>query len=490
MPQVVCDSSLVLKLPMPNSELSGKAQNPPQPVTLPDNRDVPVGNIYLDFTLSSGLRGPATGVIRTERRLTRYLLGRHAEGVRFIVWHHTNFRLVPENKVLAWSADPEDAPIPALTPSDEAQVKMAIPGNFSRTERQLGERLGLLVKRVDQATTVHLWRAGVRIWKLFFPPPLPPSHLDELPICQIQPGDIYVNCAMILEKKRRVAVEKLRARGVKVVIFAYDLIAVLHPEYYEPRLGGILSDCFHRMIRLADFIPCISRCTERDFQAFARRKGCSISTGVVELGCDGVATAAPEHGSHPVLTRLEEFNFVAMVGTFEIRKNHRLIIKLWEKLSAELGEKLPPLVIAGMRGWRVDGVIDEMRKLPIYGSKIFWLESLSDRQVAWLFKHCAFSVYPSLYEGWGLPVAECLSFSRPVLCSNTSSLPEVAKGLATLIDPRDPAAWERAVRSAIAEYVGRPVSINYPRQTWEHAGRDIFDQILRMRSSNSPSARA
>ncbi len=412
------------------------------------------------------MRTTATGVVRTERRLTRFLLDRKDDGIRFVVWHRQGFRLVPEDKVAEWIADPPDAP-----PREET-----VPAGWRHRLREVWRRL-------DRATTLHLWRASRKIYRRFVPPPPPPfSYLDELPVYAFQPGDVYVNCAMILNAEHCRAVEAARAQGVKVVIIGYDIIAVLFPQFYPSDFGRLLAGGFRQMVGLADFIPCISRCTERDINAFAQREGCRVATGVLELGCDGVATALPDPGAHPTLARLKEFGFVAMVGTFEVRKNHGLILKIWATLSRESGLDLPPLVIAGMRGWCVDGIIVDMQRLPIYGEKVFWLPALSDRQVAWLFKHCAFSVYPSLYEGWGLPVAEGLSFSRPVLCSNGSSLPEVAKGLATLLDPGDEAAWTAAIRRAIAEYVGRPVSINYPRQTWDQAGREFYGMIQQVRS--------
>jgi glycosyltransferase involved in cell wall biosynthesis len=400
------------------------------------------------------------------------MLDHHAADVRFVIWHHQHFRLVPAAKVAELVADPDDAPH-APAPVHQPAPPPAPLAGWPLFRRKFGAAL----VRLDRATTLHLWRAGRRVVRLVVPPAPPPSYLDAYPICRLQPGDIYVNCAMILEEKHRGAVEKAHACGVKVVIFGYDIIAALFPEYYAPRLGGLLNDCFHRMIRLADFIPCISRCTECDFVAFAQRQGVAVATGVVELGCDGVATTTPDHGGHPVLSQLPEWGFVAIVGTFEIRKNHRLILQVWEELGRVTGLELPPLIIAGQRGWCVDDIIAGMEQLPQYGKKIFWFPSLSDRQIAWLFKHCAFSVYPSLYEGWGLPVAECLSFGRPVLCSNASSLPEVAKGLATLLDPHDPAAWTNAVRRAIYDYAGRPVSINYPRQTWEQTGEQLYRMI-------------
>lgn len=457
---------------MPNQGTSPREDNLPQAASQRVVTGNPASNWVLDFTLSAGIRTPATGVVRTERRFVRYMVDHHADHVRFVVWNYDGFRLLPVDKVAELVADPGDPPPVSAVDRPSVPVPVELTG-WPLWRKRIGQAL----TKLDRATTLHLWRAGRKVVRLVVPPPRPPSYLDVYPIFNLQPSDTYVNCAMILDAWHRGAVERAHARGTKVVIFGYDIIAVLHPEFYAPGLGGLLRDCFQRMVHLADLIPCISRCTERDFVEFARRQGANVATGVVELGCDGVASTTPDHGGHPALGQLPELGFVAFVGTFEVRKNHQLILKIWEELSRDAGVELPPLVIAGQRGWCVDDTISAMEQSPLYGKKIFWFPSLSDRQIAWLFKHCAFSVYPSLYEGWGLPVAECLSFSRPVLCSAASSLPEVAKGLATLLDPHDQAAWSNAVRRAIIEYVARTVVIHYPLQTWTQTGEALYRMI-------------
>ena len=88
-----------------------------------------------------------------------------------------------------------------------------------------------------------------------------------------------------------------------------------------------------------------------------------------------------------------------------------------------------------------DTLVEEV----LHDGTVIHLDGPTDAELAWCYEHAAFTCYPSLYEGWGLPVSESLAFGRPCLSSDTSSLPEAGAGLTTLLDPYDRTAWRDAV---------------------------------------------
>ena len=94
-------------------------------------------------------------------------------------------------------------------------------------------------------------------------------------------------------------------------------------------------------------------------------------------------------------------------------------------------------------------MIDRLETSALHGQCIFWLRDLGDGAVSWLYERCHVALYPSLYEGWGLPVVEALQHRRPVIASNRGAVPEAGLGIAQIIDPDDLAAWCEAV-AAIA----------------------------------------
>ena len=155
---------------------------------------------------------------------------------------------------------------------------------------------------------------------------------------------------------------------------------------------------------------------------------------------DATAISDPE-----IRERLSRGRFALTVGTFgKIRKNHVLLLDLWEELLANPDFDLD-LVIVGMAGWRVDDVIQRLRAMPGFGTRIHWFERMSDVGVSWLYEHCHVFLFPSLYEGWGLPVVEALRHGRPVIASTRGAAPGAAFGMATLVDPDDRAAWRLGI---------------------------------------------
>lgn len=134
------------------------------------------------------------------------------------------------------------------------------------------------------------------------------------------------------------------------------------------------------------------------------------------------------------------------------------------------------LVIVGMRGWEADDVISRLESSTLYGQRIFWLRDLGDGGLSWLYAGCHVVVFPSLYEGWGLPVVEALQHRRPVIASNRGGAPEAGLGIAQIIDPDDLAAWCEAVSA-----IGRAPRAETPRVTppkWEDAAAVIRSILL------------
>src|SRR5258708_38923249 len=122
--------------------------------------------------------------------------------------------------------------------------------------------------------------------------------------------------------------------------------------------------------------------------------------------------------------------YLLFLGTLQPRKNLRRLVEAYMRSSVDL-----PLVLAGKRGWLIDnlleGVPDDIR------SRIILTGYVADEDVAALYRGALALVFPSLYEGFGFPVIEAMRCGTPVLCSDTSSLPELAGDAALLVDPVD-----------------------------------------------------
>ncbi|GGI46242.1 glycosyl transferase family 1 [Paenibacillus marchantiophytorum] len=121
------------------------------------------------------------------------------------------------------------------------------------------------------------------------------------------------------------------------------------------------------------------------------------------------------------------------VGTIEPRKNYRLLLEAYAQLVKDQNES-KPLYIAGGKGWMEQDIQDRINDLGI-SDKIQFLGYVSDDELSVLYSKCFAFIYPSLYEGFGLPVLEAMSCGAPVITSNISSIPEVVGNAGLLINP-------------------------------------------------------
>jgi len=132
---------------------------------------------------------------------------------------------------------------------------------------------------------------------------------------------------------------------------------------------------------------------------------------------------------------LKPSEFWLTVGTVEPRKNLRRLIKAYACFKNDEATAYP-LVMVGSRGWLEEGIEDLVHDLNLTND-VRWLGYLSDEELCWLYKNCFCFIYPSLYEGFGLPVLEAMGFGAAVITSNTTSLPEVAGDAAHFVNPND-----------------------------------------------------
>jgi glycosyltransferase involved in cell wall biosynthesis len=117
------------------------------------------------------------------------------------------------------------------------------------------------------------------------------------------------------------------------------------------------------------------------------------------------------------------------------------------------GHKLvPQLIWVGRRGWKVDNLVREVARTRWLDGKLLWLgekDGVSEAVLHALYKRCLFTIFPSLYEGWGLPVSESLAYGKYCIVSNASSLPEAGGNLVDYFDPTDVDACVKLTERAI-----------------------------------------
>lgn len=250
-------------------------------------------------------------------------------------------------------------------------------------------------------------------WKS--PPPDFEKHLGN-------PDVVHANnffCPVGLQKAR-------------LIYTLYDLSFIEAPEWTTEanRIG-----CFEGVFRAsmyADMILAISDHTRNHFlKTFPYYPPERVRTiCIASRFNDSPVVAQPDR-----LNALKPNQFWLTVGTIEPRKNHLRLLRAYAALKQELGSTYP-LVIAGGKGWLMESFEQEIKRLNLH-KDVIYLGYVDDSELNWLYRNCFACVYPSLFEGFGLPVLEAMSLGAPVITSNVSSLPEIIGDQALLIDPLD-----------------------------------------------------
>lgn len=237
-----------------------------------------------------------------------------------------------------------------------------------------------------------------------------------------------------------------RAFGIHYVPFVHDFIPVVAPQLHIRNLTEDFLEWTLGVMDHADFFLVNSRSTKNDLHQVATTLGYHLETGrvgIIPLNADFRRNFSDDDNAEAAWLAqwaVKSGEFVLFVATIEVRKNHMMVFKAWSMLIARHGvESVPDLVCVGHPGWLNDRIYAMLEKDPILASKVRMLSHLSDRQLGMLYRRCSFTVYPSLYEGWGLPVTESLCYGKVPIVARASSLPEAGGDFAIYIEPDEPA---------------------------------------------------
>lgn len=235
-----------------------------------------------------------------------------------------------------------------------------------------------------------------------------------------------------------------------LVYTVYDLSFAEHPDWHRQsnRLG-----CFAGMQRAAAWADWFVAISEASRHAFLRHfphvpaERVRVIYPASRFNQPGFAPRPQP----PLKARwLAQRPFLLSTGTIEPRKNQLLLLEAYGRFRAQGGARMP-LVLAGGKGWLMDDFKQQLARFP-WAADVHWLGYVSDAELAWLYSHCLINLYPSHYEGFGLPVLEGMGFGAPVICSNTTSLPEIVGDCGMLLPPNDVDAWV----AALMDLVGKP----------------------------------
>jgi len=234
---------------------------------------------------------------------------------------------------------------------------------------------------------------------------------------------------------------------VPSVVTVHDLTTLLFPETHRLKVRLTQIPFLGRSLAAARRIVVDSEATAVDVRHFFPEARDRLR--VIWAGVDPRFT--PAIADQVAATRRElgcPQGYVLYAGTLEPRKNVGLLADAWLALHEERAD-FPPLLLAGGYGWKSRELHARLERLAPRGVRV--LGRLDDETHLRVLQAARCFVYPSLYEGFGLPAAEALACGVPTIVANTSSLPEVVGDAALLVDPHDPVALADAIERVIAD---------------------------------------
>ncbi len=256
-------------------------------------------------------------------------------------------------------------------------------------------------------------------------------------------GDIFfdLDSAWISPLKRSWLLPKLKEQSVKIVVQIYDIIPVTHPEYCHAYTVLSFLEYLGAHLTYADLMIANAQATIDAMKAITTEAGSRMpETAVVPLGCDfsGKQRNEEKKRSYNVRDKIrkipEKGKYILMVGTIEPRKNHAYVLNAFDQTLFEQGVNL---VFAGRIGWNMSEFAERIRSHPQQGKQFYHIPDGNDDEIAFLYENAYAVAFPSLDEGFGLPIIEAFLHGTPVLASDISVLREVGGDSCVYFDVSD-----------------------------------------------------
>jgi alpha-1,3-rhamnosyl/mannosyltransferase len=257
------------------------------------------------------------------------------------------------------------------------------------------------------------------------------GHDPELGMGRVQPCDVYHATNNIFP---------YRIAASRHVLTIQDLTLLLFPEWHPADRLAAMVPALEPAVRAADHIITPSRATRNDLLKLLPADPARVSVVPDGVSPLFVPVAGAEVAAQLAPLGLRPDTYLLFMGTIEPRKNLLRLLEAMELAAPEIG----PLVLAGGRGWNDAGILSALERLEAAG-RARSLGYVPDRLRPALLTGARAFVYPSLYEGFGLPPLEAMACGAPIVASHVSSLPEVVGDAALLVDPEDVQALAGAI---------------------------------------------
>jgi glycosyltransferase involved in cell wall biosynthesis len=262
---------------------------------------------------------------------------------------------------------------------------------------------------------------------------------------RLYPGK-YVNTQVFHSPWFPIPASYGEGRKVRNFLTVHDLIPVLFPEYFTPANVSQFKKNLE-CITPDTWVICNSNSTRSDLLNYCKKID-PEKVSVTYWAASSLFRQINDEqqiGHAKMKYRLPDGPYLLTLATVEPRKNIRTLLASFRRIIYQEKIRDLNLVLAGTKGWKYREIIDDINSDRELSSRVFFTGYMDDADLAGIYSGSLAFVYPSFYEGFGLPPLEAMQCGVPVICSNTSSMPEVVGDAGILIDPEDAEALAESI---------------------------------------------
>lgn len=314
---------------------------------------------------------------------------------------------------------------------------------------------------------------------------------------QFGAGDVLVLLDASWNPSRWSSIRAAKAAGARLGVVVYDLIPMHHPSFVGADFRRVFADWLEAILDECDFFLAISETVADDLYRYAcqvrpQRAWQRDQFGAFRLGAalDLARSRSPIRSAvRSLFADDRKLSPYMTVGTLQPRKNHEVLLDAFERIWPHYPEAR--LCIVGKVGWMCQELVTRIRHHPQLGRGLYHFEDLSDTELAYVYQRAKALLFPSLAEGFGLPIVEALQYGLPVLASNIPIHREVGRDFCTYFQPRDSQGLAQLIETY--EQTGRPPATRQPGQyeivSWRDSCCEFTTQCLRRAYDHSAATR-
>jgi glycosyltransferase involved in cell wall biosynthesis len=271
-------------------------------------------------------------------------------------------------------------------------------------------------------------------------------------------------------------IRRLRAAGGSLVTVLHDVIPLTHPLAVSPRMHAEFREWFETIVMRSDGVVCVSRSAAADFIDYIEERApfgrSDLRVGWWRLGAD-----FEEDDRRPVSARAqaifaEETPCFLSVGTLEPRKAYPIALEAFEQLW-RMGVHARYLIV-GRPGWQSEALAYHITHHPEFGRRLFWLDRASDTDLRFCYRRARALVFPSVLEGFGLPLVEAARYGLPVIASDLPVFRENGGRNVDFVPMLDPRALAEKITELCSRAAERKIAL---APTWDEAVDSLIQLI-------------